>query len=68
MEILLTIITLLLAVVGYFLRQIHTDFKAFKNVIIDFNTRLAVRDEREKNYNEKLANHEMRINDLEKKS
>lgn len=67
MQILLLIITLLLGVVGYFLRQIHTDFKGFKDLLMEFKTDLAVRDEREKAISEKLSNHEKRIYSIENK-
>lgn len=68
MQILLFIITLLLGVVGYFLRQIHTDFKGFKDLLMEFKTDLAVRDEREKAMSEKLQNHEKRIYTIENRN
>jgi hypothetical protein len=67
MEILLTIITGLLGVVGYFLRQIHTEFKGLKESMNSLNTRIAVRDERDKFVDKKLTELEKRVSTLEKK-
>jgi len=66
MEILLSVITILLGIVGYFLRQIHSDFRAFKDGMVEFNLKLAVGDEREKAINDKIEVHDKRISELEK--
>lgn len=65
-EFLLSVIGVLLAILAFFLRNIHTDFKDFKNEMIDFKTKLAVRDERDKNITDRLDTHERRITEIEK--
>jgi hypothetical protein len=66
MEMFLGIITILLGVVGYFLRQIHADFIAFRSGMATIKTALAVKDERDKSINERIENHERRIQEVEK--
>jgi flagellar capping protein FliD len=40
------LIALLLGAIGYFLKQLHADFKRLSNAIIELTTRLAIQEEK----------------------
>lgn len=47
-KLILTVITILLGVIGYFLKQLHSDFNNVSRTIIDMDKRMAIYEERMK--------------------
>lgn len=71
LEIALTAVAVALGIVGYFLKQLHNDFKTVTATIVDIDKRLAVQEERAISAamlsGQKLKELEDRIEKLEKR-
>lgn len=55
MEILLSLIVALLGIIGYFLKQLHADFRELSKAVIELTTKVALTEEKGRSGNHLLS-------------